>query len=317
VIRTILVPLDGSAFGEHALPMAASLARSVGAMLHLVHVHQSAPPVPTVGFEMINLFDLHLREDELAYLSDVKRRVAEACDVPVTSALLGEGDVVRSLRAYADDHAIEMVALATHGRGALGRWWLGSVADELARTMTRPVVLVRPGEGRTDLRQRPALRSIVVALDGTASAEQVLEPAVRLGEPFGAAFALVRVCPPVIRSSYLPEGTTLHGLTHGALEQLAALQRKAEGECRDYLDGVAMTLRGRGLHVTTHAPVEEEPADGILAVARARHADLIAMETHGRRGLSRLFKGSVADRVVRGGEAPVMLNRPRGDAEQR
>jgi nucleotide-binding universal stress UspA family protein len=311
MIRSILVPLDGSAFGEHALPLAASLARKAGAMLHLVHVHQPAPPVPAVGFEMVDLFDLHLREDELAYLADVSRRVHDAADVPVKTALLTEGDVVRSLRDYASTNAVEQVVMATHGRGAMGRWWLGAVADELARTMPRPVVLIRPEEdGKTDLGRKVELNSIVVALDGTPLAEQVIEPAIRLGEPFGAALALVRVCSPVLRSSYLPEGTTFPGLLQSHLEEMTAMQRKAEQECREYLNKVAANLAERGLCVSTHVPVEEEPADGILAVAKERRADLIAMETHGRRGLSRLFMGSVADRVVRGGGVPVLLNRP-------
>lgn len=311
MIRSILVPLDGSAFGEHALPLAASLARKSGAMLQLVHVHQPAPPIPAAGFEMVDLFDLHLREDEMAYLADVSRRLREAADVPAQTVLLTEGDVVRSLRQYATDKGAELVVMSTHGRGTMGRWWLGTVADELARTMPRPIVMVRPEEeGKADLGRKVELRSIVVALDGTPLAEQVIEPAIRLGEPFGAALALVRVCSPVLRTSYLPDGATLAGLMHSHLEQIATMQRKAEQECHEYLDKVAAKLADRGLCVSTHVPIDEEPADAILAVAKERSADLIALETHGLRGLSRLFMGSVADRVVRGGGVPVLLNRP-------
>ena len=54
--------------------------------------------------------------------------------------------------------------------------------------------------------------------------------------------------------------------------------------------------------------IDRSPAGGILAEATARHADLIALETHGRRGLARLLFGSVADDVLRGGEAPVLVH---------
>jgi nucleotide-binding universal stress UspA family protein len=310
MLRSIVVPLDGSAFSEHALPLACSLARQSGAILHLLHIHQPPPPIPAAGFEMVDLYDKRLREDELAYLADVKRRIDAAGDVVTKTALRGDGDVVRSVRDYAEEFAADQMVMATHGRGALGRWWFGSVADELARTMPRPVVLVRPGEGEADVTRRPQLKSIVVALDGTGLAEQIVEPVIRMGEPFGATFALVRVCPPVIRTSYLPEGTTIQGLDNGELEHLSALQRKALGECKDYLDAVAARFTASGLRCTTHAPVEEEPAYGILGIARAQSAGLIAMETHGRRGLSRLFLGSVAEKVVRGAEVPVLMNRP-------
>lgn len=310
MIRTILVPLDGSEFGEHALPTAASLARKAGAVLHLVHVHQPAPPATAIGLEFVDMYDLHLQQDEQAYLADCGRRVREAGPVPTHTALLPNGDIVQALRDYADREKIDLVVMSTHGRGTLGRWWLGAVADELARTMTRPVMLVRPEEGKTDLHLQPELKSIVIPLDGTPLAEQVIEPAINLGSLFGATFSLVRAVSPVVRSSYLPEGTTIHGLTESVLEQIGSMQKKAEKEARDYVEGIAKKMSERGLVVTAHVPVEEEPADAILAVAKERRADLIAMETHGRRGFSRFFMGSVADKVVRGGGVPVLLNRP-------
>lgn len=310
VIRTILVPLDGSEFGEHALPLAISLAHTTGAKLHLVHVHQPAPPVPVAGFEMVDLFDLHLREDEEAYLADVKRRVSQLGELVPITTLLTDADVARALREYAQAHNAEYVVTSTHGRGTMGRWWLGSVTDELARTLPQPMVMVRPGEGKADLQRRPQLKTIVIPLDGTPLAEQVIEPAIRLGEPFGANFCLLRVCPPVLRKSYLPEGTTLRGMSHGLEEQIGVTQRKAEIACQDYLNEVASRFASRCLHWSTCVPVEEDPADGILECARKRNADLIAMETHGRTGLTRLFMGSIADKVIRSGDVPVLVNRP-------
>src|SRR4051812_43964443 len=106
MIRTILVPLDGSEFGEHALPIAASLARKAGAVLHLVHVHQPARPVTAVGLVLVDTFDLHLQQDEQAYLSDCGRRVREAVPVPTHTALLPNNDVVRALRDYADKEQV-------------------------------------------------------------------------------------------------------------------------------------------------------------------------------------------------------------------
>ena len=70
--------------------------------------------------------------------------------------------------------------MATHGRGALGRFWLGSVADEMLRHVNVPLLLVRPDEEAVDLAHEPALGRVVVALDGTPLAEQILEPAVAL-----------------------------------------------------------------------------------------------------------------------------------------
>jgi len=92
-------------------------------------------------------------------------------------------------------------------------------------------------------------------------------------------------------------------------ESIRDLQTQLRAEAQAYLDGVAAPLRGRGLRVETRVVAEEQPALGILREAEAVGADLIAMETHGRHGLSRLLRGSVADKVVRGGVVPVLLHR--------
>src|SRR5207247_1387570 len=75
---------------------------------------------------------------------------------------------------------IDLAVMATHGRGALGRFWLGSVADEMLRHVNVPLLLVRPAEGAADLSHEPPLGRAIVALDGTPLAEQVLEPATSL-----------------------------------------------------------------------------------------------------------------------------------------
>ena len=77
----------------------------------------------------------------------------------------------------------------------------------------------------------------------------------------------------------------------------------AYGSFSSELAGVARRLESRGLRVRTHVVVEDIPGEAILHEAEDEHAGLIALETHGRGGLSRLLHGSVADKVVRGEES--------------
>src|SRR5205823_2938146 len=72
-----------------------------------------------------------------------------------------------------------------------------------------------------------------------------------------------------------------------------------------YLDHVAARLRAEGLRVKTEV-VLGAPALAILDYTSTHHVDLIAMETHGRSGFSRLFLGSVADKVARSADTPVL-----------
>jgi nucleotide-binding universal stress UspA family protein len=309
VIPSILVPLDGSTFGEHALPLAAGLARRAGATLHLAHVHQLIPPATVAGVAEMDSLDLHLRQDEQAYLADVTRRLHEKGPLQVQTALL-EGEVAKALEAHAKRIEADLVVMSTHGRGAMGRFWLGSVADDLVHDLSRPVLLVRPHEGQPDLKRDPDLRTTLLPLDGTPLAERIVSPAVELGKLFESSFVLIRTVRPVLRSSYLPEGGTITGLAHSAVEQIEEAQMRLQTDAQTYLDRMAESLRQEHVCVSTRVLVEEEPAVGILRESHVRHAGMIAMETHGRRGLSRLVVGSVTDKVIRAGEVPVLLHRP-------
>src|SRR5687768_12200226 len=88
--RSLLVPLDGSAFGEHALPLALSLARRHGAALQVVHAHVPIAGVyGTLGALYDEGLDRELMERGRAYLDAVVKRLAAVADVPLGSALLG------------------------------------------------------------------------------------------------------------------------------------------------------------------------------------------------------------------------------------
>src|SRR5262245_24148942 len=120
MLRSILVPVDGTAFGEHALPMALSIARRAEAAVHLVHVHDPAPAATIDGVALPDDLDERVRQNEQAYLDGLARRVAEARPVVVKTVLL-LGDPVSALRDYAGVNEIDLAVMSTHGRGAFAR----------------------------------------------------------------------------------------------------------------------------------------------------------------------------------------------------
>src|SRR5688572_9576236 len=133
--QSILVPLDGSAFSEYALPVALPLARACGATIHLVHVRSD--------LSWLALTDEN-RDPERMYLRYIAARVHDA-GIDARYKLLEDelGDIMPAgrplrivaeiLRDYMKRHAIDLVVMTTHGRGGLRRGWLGSVTDSLVR----------------------------------------------------------------------------------------------------------------------------------------------------------------------------------------
>jgi nucleotide-binding universal stress UspA family protein len=314
--RNVMVSLDGSTFGEHALPLALDVSRKSGATLRLTHV--LSPAASVYGEAPLFLedgLDARLAERERSrwqgYLDGVAARVRKAVPGVAVVTSLQEGEPAETLQKEAAISGADLVVMTTHARGALGRAWLGSVADELLRHLPTPLLLVRPTGGDADLAAGALPRHVLVPLDGTPLAEQVLRPAVELGRLAGAGFTLLRVIKPVIVTTPPAEGAGIAHMAAELLERLRAVQAALRKEALDYLEGVAAPLRAEGLRVLTRVTVEEQPALGVLNEAEAQGPGVVALATHGRRGLARLVLGSVADKVIRGAHGPVLVCRPR------
>jgi nucleotide-binding universal stress UspA family protein len=303
MFRSVLVPLDGSVFGEHALPVALSIARRAGIALHVVHVH--VPPLPIYADTITNMnysADPAMREQERAYLANVVQRLQIASRVEVTYRLL-DSQVAEAIQEYAQAHDVDLVVMTTHGRGLFSRFWLGSVADQLVRSQSVPVLLIRPQEEKADFTREYNFAHILVSLDGSELAEQVLAPAIALGRLMQSEVTLVRVVEPVMLVGYDPVGAALDAIDQERLERQKA-------EAQTYLLRVAGRFREQVPSVKTRVVISHHPAKGILDEARAQVCSLIALSTHGRRGVGRLFLGSVADKVLRAAPTPVLIYHP-------
>jgi nucleotide-binding universal stress UspA family protein len=311
MFRTILVPLDGSVFAEHALPLAVSLGRHCGAKVRLLRV---VPPLADYLFLPPHLNDpldaelrqLH-RTEARTYLDGVVHRLKDA-GVVVCDVMEEEEGISESICADVVRMGVDLIVMTSHGRGALARFWLGSIADKLVRTAPVPVLLARPPEHppAADLNHAATLKHFLVALGGNTTAERIVEPALAIGKLTGADYTLVRVVRPAF-----PQLMSSSGAGGGAQPTpsgLGKIDAHNWQKASDYLRVVAERLRAGGATVQTRIHVAEQPAAAILREAAFVGADLIALETHGR-GVSRLLIGSVADKVVRSSAVPVLVCR--------
>jgi nucleotide-binding universal stress UspA family protein len=301
--HSILVPLDGSAFGEQALPLALSIARRAQVPLQVAHVHVPLAPEygePRLGFDGTD--DPRLHAQETAYLTDVVKRLTAIGKVPVTSVRL-EGSVAEMLPAHAIATGADLIVMTTHGRGPISRFWLGSVADQLIRRSPIPLLLVRPREEAPDFTKEPTLPHLLIPLDGSPLAEQIIEPALDLGTVMRADYTLLRVVEPLMLVGPDPLGAVY-------VQETEAEQKHRQDEAYVYLDRVAHKLRERSVKVHTRIVASSHTAAAILETAREQVMSLIALRTHGRGGLARFFLGSVADKVIRGSALPVLVCRP-------
>jgi len=306
--RKVMIPLDGSSFAEHALPLARTIARACDAELHLVVV---VPPLAEAYTEGVFFGTADLEAEVVARQKAYLARVRQQLDEMKVSTAVLEGEVAGCLCSHAAAEGADLVVMATHGRGPLARFWLGSVADEVIRHAPLPVLLVHPEEGPVNLAAAPPPLRVLVPLDGTELAERILEPAIALGEMMpGAEFILFQVVKPVVPILDLPDGPEADAEAHHILKEVGLMQEQLFRTAETYLRDVAERLLARGLHTKIRVTVDDNPEEAILHEAETDSASLIALETHGRSGLARFFLGSVADKVVRGAHIPVLVQRP-------
>ncbi|HLW64707.1 MAG TPA: universal stress protein [Gemmataceae bacterium] len=311
MFRSILVPLDGSAFAEQALPWAQSIANKAGATLQLVHVHKPMEPeVPEHQFLSEDWWTTELKTRQRDYLDGITSRLG-AAGVKLAEPLIHQGDVAESIHRIVVEKKIDLVVMTTHGRGPAVRMWLGSVADRLIRVLPIPLLLIRPGESTAGFDSERVIRHVLVPLDGTKLAEGIIQPALTFGECMDADYTLMRVINPVLTThDPLPDvaaGTLLRG---GFPQQPPALGTERRRKALEYLDEVAERLRERLERVRTEVVEDEHPAVAIVETAKRISADLIAMQTHGRHGVARALLGSVADKVLRSATIPLLVERP-------
>jgi nucleotide-binding universal stress UspA family protein len=299
-LRSILVPLDGSTFGEHALPYALSLARRAGVGVELAHVRDPIldPEVNLARAEEQNRLAV---EQAWGYLNRVVQQVKSAWSVPVRASLL-RGPISGALCEFVAQCGANLIVLTSHGRGPLSQFWLGSVATDLIQRAPAPVLLIRPKEETPQLATEPSIQRILIPLDGSAFGQHIIPAAVAIGQLTQARYRLFQVVSPIQNSSWSWFASDLPPQTD---------TQQLEVEATNYLRSVTAQhpeLAGAETRVSSDWP----PAPTILREAEAYAADLIALETHGRGGLMRLLLGSVADKIVRSATQPLLLRRPPG-----
>jgi nucleotide-binding universal stress UspA family protein len=137
----ILVPVDFSEHSLEALRQARDIAARFNAELHLVTVVEPWPPATTAEmYPLYRDYVLQAREKATAQLNDLAASIAGSTPVqPVTRA----GHVQQELVKYIQDNNIDLVVLGTHGRTGLSHWFMGSVAEKIARSAPCSVLIAR------------------------------------------------------------------------------------------------------------------------------------------------------------------------------
>jgi nucleotide-binding universal stress UspA family protein len=276
----VLVATDFSAAARVALRSAQHLVARTGGTIQLVHVLGPLPPRYKLLIGSFGLPDLE--RERVAVAEREMQRVLHRVRAGriATEGFVRTGAPWEEILKAADELGSELVCLGNSGHSRLERLLLGSTAENVVRRSPVPVLVTR----RAPLR---AIERVLLPVDlGPASEDAVRFALDRLPRKARLEAWFVVPPPPPLDPQ---------------LMNLVADPKAVEKELRAWLAKIGARRVRPGVRVLG------DPAHEILQRARRTRADLIVISTHGRRGLAHVLLGSVAEKVVRYAERPVLV----------
>lgn len=305
MFKVIMAPTEGSDAENAAITVAVKLARRLEADLHLVRVvsapllRESIAQTPVIQTEQELMEERAFRVRQLEALATECRALGEIRAVTA----LEDGPVGPKLRDYAKKSGVDLIVMSSHARGGMKRIALGSVTDFLIRHADIPVLVVRPPADFVGTLIQQTVSRIVVPLDGSVLAEQILPEVAALASQLGSTVSLIQVLTP---TSYSQREVMQPGLPWWD-EDIATADA--------YLTRAANQLMEQGITVSKDVLLGNDIATAILDYATRTRTDIIALATSGTGGMSRYVFGSVADEVTRKSSTSLLVFHPKRQIE--
>ncbi len=303
----VLIPLDGSKTAERVLPYSRYLAGRFKIPVELLSIIDIGGTTMNHSTEKAGLLNT-VTEERVSSSENYLRGIAATFPGIEAKCTVEKGRPAEAIIEKAGPGKSTLINMATHGLSGVKRWLLGSVAAKVIQAAEAPLLLVR-ASGEAVAKDPISFESIIVPLDGSELAEQVLPHVVDLARAMNVEVVLVR-------AFELP-GTAYYGaddLPPSAATFIPTYEELVEELSREtceYLDAKVKELWSRGLEKIRAETREGAAADVIINEARKTPDSLVVMCTHGLSGLKRWVLGSVTEKVVNHVESPLLIIRAR------
>ncbi|KIM09749.1 MAG: universal stress protein UspA [Sulfurovum sp. FS06-10] len=270
-MKRILVPTDFSKHAEYALKVAAQIAKKNNGEIFLVHMLE----LPTSGNDALST------AHELPELMLFKNAAIKKLDTLMDADFLDDVKISKIIQfemafdgivKNGKEHNVDLIVMGSHGAKGFQEMFIGSNAEKVVRNSEVPVLIIKKDEDNF------SANKFVFASDFSDEAKKPFEKAFAFAQGFGAHLHLVNINTPNNFKSTVVAQQTMD----------------------NFLANVDKT------NITTHIFNEVNVEKGILHFAKSIDADLIGMSTHGRKGLSHFFNGSISEDLVNHAKRPVI-----------
>ena len=273
-MKKILVPVDFSTPSENALKVAAKLANKNDAELHVLHVIELAESL--FGAEQFNVND----DQIIFFMKLASKRFNEFLDKPYLKGLnvkdhVEPGSTAFGIKSLVEDHEIDMIVMGSSGVTGLEEIVIGSNTEKVVRHSEVPVLVVK--NEIKDIN----IKNAVFASNFELENVDAFKKAKKFANSFNADMQMLYVNLP---GNQFSSTTEIH-------EQMKSFLKKVE-----------VPLDKKNIEIFNDYTIQE----GVLNGSEHLKADLIIIPTHGRKGLSHFFNGSIGEDVVNHSELPVL-----------
>jgi nucleotide-binding universal stress UspA family protein len=291
MFERILLPLDGSELAESAISYTRDLASELGAEVTLLHV---CPPEHDAY--------LHMHQIYLNTIVDGLQQSIKLLNPdrsPKIQAEVISGDPAKIIFDYVKLKDINMVVLTTCGASGLRAWALGSVADKIVRNVGVPCLLIR---ARNEFvpEAKGIIRKILVTLDGSDASKTVIPYAVELAKKLKAGITLFSMAQTVYAQHLDSVGSGI-GVNWDSID--ANTEKYTDLD----LSKIEEEVKAEGVEVNRVSYLGIDAGFEVLEMEKRVQADLVVMATRGRSPIARWAFGSVAEKVLREGEKPILV----------
>lgn len=293
----ILVPLDGSLLAECALPHAIAIARAFDAKVILLRVLDK-----NQAGEKAQLFDLVNwqinKTGAKQYLEKTSARLQKA-GLRIGPTVL-EGLVAESITEFSQKQGIKLIILSSHGRSGLSQWGISSVTQKIIFSAPTSVLIIRAHQPATSELIEQQYKRIMVPLDGSRRAENVLPMVTLLARTYQSRIHMVHVVK-------TPEMARQMPLAREDVELSERIVSRNREEAIRYLDLVRQHSPLDGIDIQTHLLTSDNAAAALHELADKEGIDMVVLSAHGYSGYNQWPYGSMVNNFVLYSKVPLLV----------
>ncbi len=297
---TILVPLDGSQLADCVLPHVVAIGSSFDAEITLLRMLEKKQAGTSA--QLFDLLNWQINKTKAAlYLEKTQARFQESRLRTRTKVL--EGLVAEGITEYAQNQGMKLIVLSSHGRNGLTQWGISSTTQKIILSAQTSLFIVRAhqyGAHSVELSETPVYQRILVPLDGSQRAENVLPIITQLAHFHKSQIHLVQVVQTPEMARQMPPANEDIDLSNRVTvrNQEEAGRYLEQVKSRSYLEGIA---------VQTHLITSDNVAVALHQLGEQEHIDMVALSAHGYSGNHQWPYGSMVNNFIMYGKVPLLI----------